>query len=471
VEREHADEVEPPRPWIALGEIALLLGIPAVYYWNTREENEHDFDLEWDWESWRRKLTFDAVRFDTNTFRLNAVRHPLVSVIAYDIGRTNGFGMLGSTLLSVGYGVVWEYFIEYREYPSINDLIVHTVVGLEVGEPLWQIGQLWRGGVLSVGDRVKTTLFSPLDGVQDMLRRKHFLFHRLRAWRSMVFDGGVAHRRFDGPEALDDDSYNELVVMGDVDIVRDRRYLLPGPQRGAIKPGTWSRIMGRIRAGQVGDDTDLTGTQLQSRTAIAGIYRNDGDGDASFLGLGTAFTYRRDRLPEDWDHVGIAHILGPQLQLSRRRPSYAVRWDAAVYGDFAMIDAFVFAPENPFPRPPPYISKLQVNGYYDAAGVTGTTRLRIDTPAWMFDAEVEGHHEWQIDAAQRVQPSESAMANTWTAHDVSDTRVYWRARLAWQPRRIGIAVATDGAYRRGDWRTRSRSATELGFSLLAQLDL
>lgn len=459
-------ETQPRHLRIALFESAIALVIPSVYYWSTREAAEIDYDLQWDWDSWKAKLSFDAVRFDTNSWTLNAVRHPLMSVIQYEIGRTNGLGMFGSMLLATAHGVVWEFLVEYREYPSLNDLVVNAVTGLQIAEPLWQLGQLWRGGDLSPGDRVKTALVSPFDAMHDLVGRRHRRWFRPRAWRSIdLFAGGL--RRQLG----DDRTHDEAVLAGDVDLVNDARYLAPGPQRGPIRPGTWSRIRGAIRIGDVGGGTELLAVQLRSRTTLAGRHGHDERGYGLAAALGTGFTYRRDRLADTFDHVAIAHLVGPQLQLSRRTPGLAVRWDAAGYGDFAMIDAHVFGGAPPFTPPPPYVSLLQAPGYYTALGVTGSTRVRLDTGAWSLEGELDAHKAWQIDGLDRVQQDELPTGALYTAYGVSDLRLYWRAQLGFRRGALGLAVAADGAHRRGAWAGLRRDSSEVAIGLLGQLAL
>src|SRR5580765_3382644 len=92
------DDDAPPRIGIALAESAALVAATAGWYEHTLDDQRKDFDLEWDRDSWRRKLTFDAVRFDTNEFSTNAVHHPLMSTVQYHIARTNRFGLFGSEL-------------------------------------------------------------------------------------------------------------------------------------------------------------------------------------------------------------------------------------------------------------------------------------------------------------------------------------------------------------------------------------
>ena len=104
------DDDGPPRYTIAFVESAIAFAIPTIVY--ATDHSEGDIDLSWDWPSWRKKLTGEVIRFDTNAFDTNAVNHPVFSVINYHIGRTNNFGMAGSTLLSIENIILWEFVVE-----------------------------------------------------------------------------------------------------------------------------------------------------------------------------------------------------------------------------------------------------------------------------------------------------------------------------------------------------------------------
>lgn len=433
---------EPAHVSSALLESGAVLTVSAALYFSMWKDNQIDFDLHWDGPSWKAKLNLSAVKLDTNTFAVNAVHHPLQSVVQYEIGRFNHFGMLGSELLATLYGVFWEYFIEYREYPSLNDMIVNASTGLEIGEPLWQIAQLWRSA-------------------------------RPRGWHSIELSAGVVER-------FEQDQHRGLgMVSADVDIVADRHYLLPAAYSRAIQPGTWSRLRGRLDFGAdtTGGESGLARTELETRTAIVGHYSQDDSGRGLFAAVGTAFTYRREHTADAWDHVAIAHILGPQLQLSSRTSSLAVRWDISAYGDFSMIDPLVFEPAPPFVPAPPYISALQAHGYYYGVGFTGNTRLRIDSARWSFDAELAHHGVWQIDGPDRkdstsatatIAPHSAALLN---AHGISDTRTYARAELRYHPGRLGIAAFAEAEHRTGEWTTLHADATATAIGLLGHVDL
>lgn len=419
-----------PRWKVAMIEWAIAMGVPAVYY-HLRGDRVDD-DLDWDLESWKAKLTFDAVRFDTNSWSYNAFRHPLFTTVIYEIGRTNRFGMFGSIGLATISSLVWEYLIEYEEYPSINDFIIHVTAGVEIGEPLWQLGRLLAGDH---------------DG-----------------WHAIALAAGAWHRGGDV-------SRQEAVLTADLDLVADRDYGVPASRPHSIAPGAWSRIRGRLRFGDDGDSTGVTGTELASRTALAGTYRTLDDGTGALLALGTAFTYRRDRLEVGWDHVAIAHAIGPQLQLAHLW-GHRVIWDLAVYGDFALIDAHVFSERPlPFPEPPPYLSALQAEGYYYGLGASATTRLRAEARGWSLDAELDAHRIWQINGGDRVKVDTGGPRPP-NAHHVADWRLYGRVELGYRlTGRWALAATADAAGRRGSWRSSTRSTLELALGGLLRIEL
>jgi hypothetical protein len=459
---DHDDEE--PHYKTALIEAAIAFAIPAFEYWRMPTNDNVDIDLAWDWESWHDKLTGDAIRFDTNPFHINAFRHPIFGAVTYHTGRVNGLGMTGSTILTAASIVAWEFIVEYREYPSLNDLIINTTTGLQIGESMWQIGQLWRGGELSTGDRLKTALFSPIDAGHDVVLPHRKKLWRRPAWRSIVLEGGLSRRRLD-----DDQTVSEVVLAGDIDVVRDRHYLAAGPVVGAIEPGTWSRVRGQMRIGDVEDGNELTAMHFQTRTALAGSYQQDGAGTGRFVAAGTAFTYRRDRLPSTWDHVAIAHILGPQFQVSRRTPAYAMRFDGSAYGDFALIDSHALSRVDPFAGPPPYMNKLQSHGYYDGIGASAGARLRLDSFAWSVDAEADLHTIWQLPGPDRIQTSELRVLVPADPHGAFDVRGYWRAQLGRRFRTFGLAAAAEGTVRHGTWKNVERTTYEHVLEALAQL--
>ena len=459
---------------------ALILGgaviaIPTIYYWSTQKSQSVDWTLQWDKNSWKRKLlTFDAVRFDTNQFHVNAVRHPGIGILQYQIGRSNGIGMLGSTVLAAGLGAYWEYFVEYREDPSLNDLLMNAIGGISIGEPLYQIGQSWRGGNMSFADRVRSSAFSPFDVVHDLLHEQPGWGRPRYAQRS-GFGIGILATRFDNAQIR-----HELRLRGDIDVVNHGNFSRPGPRSADIRPGAWSRVAGEMRFGDLDGSTSRVETSFRSQTTIAGHYSQDAEGHGILVAVGTGFTYDRMRLAEEWDRVAIGHLAGPQIQFSLRRPGLAVRFDAAAYADFAQIQAHVFGVHDPFPAQPVLFNTLQAQGYYNAWGGSLTSRLRIDSGGWSFDFEAQHHQLYEINGRDRVAPGSLVTATTTRAdteylvpHGAADTRTYWRTSIDYhiQRRAWGVALLLNGSSLTGTWKDLVRDSSTITAGLAFTVDI
>jgi hypothetical protein len=445
-------------------EAAIVLAVPTAYYWNTKEHQAVDWTLDWDLESWKAKLlSTEKLKFDTNPFHYNALRHPLVGILDYQIGRTNGLGVIGSMVFAYANEVLWEFLIEFREAPSVNDMITNGAGGIAIGEPLYQIGQLWRVEKPSLADRAHTALVSPWDALHDTYRKSRT--PRFRAWRSIVLGAGSATRWFG------DDLDHELSLDADFDVIAHRAFVTRGEHSGPIAAGAWSRL--HVSAGiSSADESPFSRTSLDSRTVFAGSYSQSAAGTGQLAAIGTGFTYRYDRLDEDRDRLAMFHIAGPQVQLTLRRPDRAVWIDLAMYGDFALVDPIAFGPENTLPRPPPYFSSMQSDGYYYAAGFSTVARVRAARGPWNLDVELAAHRFWQIDehTLHNAELADGRPISDLTITNQEDWRFFGRAKLGYRPSRWGIAATLDGAYRRGTWREHARDANDLAAGLVLELD-
>jgi hypothetical protein len=438
-------------------EATLVFAIPTAYYWDTKEHQAVDWTLDWDWDSWQAKLfTVDKLKFDTNPFHVNGLRHPLVGVLDYQIGRSNGLAGITSMAFAYAAGVAWEYLIEFHEAPSINDMVANGAGGIAIGEPLYRIGQLWRGPHPSLLDRAHTTLFSPWNAAHDLYRRGP---QRVRAWRSIVAEAGSGVRAYGNRPG------NELSLAVDLDVVTHTAFADGGAHAGPIATGAWSRLRAEIA---FGDRDAIAHTALSTRTTFAGSYQQSDHGDGYLAAIGTAFTYRFDRLAGDRDRLAIFHLAGGQLQLSMRRSDRALWLDLATYGDLALVDPV--GPLGMYPKGPPMFSSIQNDGYYYGLGFSTIARLRAAAGHWHADVEVEAHQAWQIDSHILHNTELAPEGATLTALDLSDLRVFGRAKLGYRPTPWGVAIVTDGAYRRGTWHAAAYDTHDLGVRLVLDVD-
>lgn len=466
-ERPHKQAVSPPKAHgvrMALEALAVTGG-GAVWYWARTDLQRQDWELSWDWDSWKYKLTDPgSLRFDTNGFNYNAIDHPMAGTADYQIARANGLGAGGATLFAFGAGLLWEYAVEFKELPSINDIIVNGGAGVAVGEPLRQVGLLALSrppGLVSTAVAAATAPFDLIHGHLDggAFRGGPEPWHRVElsldgvsAWPGDR--GGVATRRL------------EAALGIDVELVRVPGFGRAGRARGSAGVGAWNRIIARLAYGAGEEDPMDLGARLLTRTAIwgrdwraTGRARGGLHGQEGLLSLGTGFTYETRQLVEERDRLAALHLLGGQLLWALYRGPLRLSWETGVYADFSMIQAHVFGPFLPFPRHDPPLSALSERGYYFGVGGTGESRLRVERGLVRLDAGLRAHAVRALDGWDRTELVAGAPEDP---HGVTDQRLFGRvglsARLGVWPLRL--AVVGEGALRRGAWRSQSRTTTD-----------
>ncbi len=149
-------------------EVLGVLGIGYAQY-QLDKSNSIDWDLGYDWQSFRAKLLFEAVSLDNNRFATNWVTHPFAGYWYYSSLRQNRAGIPQSTAVAFGASVLWEYLGEFKEQVSINDLIATPLGGVALGESSLQLGVLFQRSRPTLATRSLGTLFAPLKTVHDAL--------------------------------------------------------------------------------------------------------------------------------------------------------------------------------------------------------------------------------------------------------------------------------------------------------------
>jgi hypothetical protein len=475
-----ADDVEPddfqlqlpelmaPRPrhvGHALLESAAVLVGGTVWYWSDLDFNTRDWDLRWDWASWKSKLTLESVRFDQNIFQTNAVSHPRAGFAQYQIMRGNGFGMAGSVATTLASSVFWEYIVEFKEMPSLNDMVVNTTAGLALGEPFYQLGEFFLHSSPTLFSRIMAGVLSPVATSNDWL------------------DGRRNSRPYGGPLGLDDQVWHRFALTAGLtnqsfarepggtttslglssDLVMLPGYLWPGRMNRWTRPGDFTAIEGQLAFNQQG----FTGGSLFTRTSVMGrylqSYRNRGDGhlagSGAFLGLGSAFEYESFDRPDGDDYLAVMSVLGPLAELTARSDGLRLRLTGELYGDFAMVKSLAMSDVLPPMVGPVYRpgehggdmpSVLGARGYYYAYGLTGGLRAALDYWAWDAGAELRGDRLASIGGYDRFQDEITH------ERDLVDRRVKGRAWLGLRPWGAGPRVSTVLG-----WRWRRGTADEV----------
>ncbi len=439
---------------IMLIENSMVMLPPLYYYWNTVDQQKEDWELKWTWEDWKDKLfsTKDLV-LDTNRFEPNGFRHELAGAMTYQIGRANGLGPVGSLLLDFAGSLVWEYVVEYREFPSVNDIFSNTMAGIMVGEPLFQIGLL-ADGHPSLARSALGLIASPFHRVQKEIGL------------SPLADSPAMPNRLDATLITNlvkfgDERPDAEVGFGfDLEVVRDRDFGQPG------KDATWRSLAWNQAAVDVrfaAEDGALSGVTFHSFTSLYGRHGrtidDDGYGRSTFAGLVSNFELLQRRSTNAIDRYASFDVLNPRFGGWWRTPYGQFDLDLGVAGDVAMVQALsrLDLPLDP------EASVVLARGYYYGTGVGAHGRFRAFWGKWHAELETTARQFWSYDnhSYRGTDPQ-----NLW------DRRWITTARIGYRPTASELRLELTGGFalRRGggeDQMTRSFDERDLGLVLRA----
>lgn len=422
----------------ALLETTLVLAGGLVWYWWNDDFNSQDWDLRWDGPSWKRKLTFQALAFDNNFFDTNATSHPKAGVSYYLIGRGNNLSMPESLLWSIAASTVWEYAIEFREVPSVNDLIVTPLCGLSIGEPLYQFSRFFARSADSLVFDSLAGLLSPINALNDLIDGDEDKPRAVALGPAGLAADNV--HRFDLRLGVASNVLDDVAQRTEMDF-RAEGYLNNIPGFG--QPGAFSR---RIYAGEVSQLSGrlstssgrVVGVDFASRTNyvgwgaqnMEGTNRADLRGWAAGYALGTAFEYwMRQREGAPKDELLLANIVGGTGELSVRRGNFRFRLRDRTYLNFGMIHALAYEKAEGRPDLAGTKSVLESRGYYYAVGGTHVTEAVIGYRS--LDFGVDG----RVDRFYSIQGLDRNQAELSNDFALVDRREIGRTWLSLRPRK------------------------------------
>jgi hypothetical protein len=422
----------------ALLETTLVLAGGFVWYWWNEDFNSQDWDLGWNASSWRKKLTFQALAFDNNVFDTNATSHPKAGISYYLIGRGNNLSLPESLLWSIGASTVWEYGVEYREVPSVNDMIITPLCGMSIGEPLYQFSRFFARSADGLVVDSLAGLLSPINALNDLIDDDEDKTHSaavgpagLAADNVHRFDlrFGVASTVLDNREQRTEIDYRVEGYLNNVP-----RFAQPGAFSGRIRAGEVSQLAGRLTTAS----GRIVGVDFASRTNyfgwgaqnFAGTGRADLRGWAAGYALGTAFEYwMRQREGSPKDELLLANIVGGTGELMVRRGNFRFRLRDRTYLNFGMIHSLAY--ENAAVRPDLSGTKsvLENRGYYYAFGGTHLTEVMVGYRALDFGIDGRVDRFYSIQGMDRNQ---SQVVNDFALVDRRETARTW---LSLRPRK------------------------------------
>jgi hypothetical protein len=407
-----AQEASPPPPVStrflrASLESAVLLGVGAAQYWADGSTNSRDWDYEWSWETWKAKLvTFEAVRYDDNSLFLN-VGHSASSGLFYLLGRGAGLGVGHSLLLATAGSLAWEYTVEFKEVVSINDVILGSVGGLALMEPVHQIGELLNRSRPTWGKWTLGTIFGFAGrlnrALYDDLPRPH-----ADSYDRFGFAADVEHRFAAdlGGGQLESDGGGGIVGVWGADVAAEICSLRRAPAAGPTveRAGGAPLTSAAVSVLQGPDGTHEL--RVVTGVVVAGVHRRGataGWGTSVLAGLGSGFEYTSGPSAGggETDHLAILNVAGPVVEAVAARDGAVLRAGVALYADFAETEAYAFSGFREAAPSASVRSTLDLHGYYHAWGATAAAHLELRLGQW--ELALEGRRHWldSIDSRDR----------------------------------------------------------------------
>ena len=447
-------EHKPTKNYVrTLEEYAFISGVFGIpWYWGSQDFSQKNWDLKWDWPSWKRKaITFDAVRMDGDDFVTNSFKHPFMSGTAdFLVARSNHLAIPESFLLASLNSVMWEYLVEFREGPSVNDMITTPFAGMAIGEVLYQFGEFFHRG----GDQpLNWTLANTLGGLQALHARMDnrampksagvdSLGFPLDRWHRFFLSANIAHAW------LPDENETRMQLGLDTEIVTIRSWEKPGHVHRFLDDQGMSSLTGRLAY----DDEGLQRGLLRLRATVGGYYDQDlegnegGDlyGHALFMGVHAAFEYSQTHWNDVHDRMAIMSLfgLGTDAMLHAGRLAVRIRLDLAP--EFGMISALAGQPSIASLGEGITKTTLQQHNYYYSLGVGVAPAVQIELLPFFVGGDARFEQFNSIDGAERNQAKLTSDAH------LTDRRLTYGVHAGVRPFDIlQLTVAAEQTIREG----------------------
>ncbi len=429
-------------------ELGAIMAAGAVQY-STTQGNSTDWDLGYDWPSFRAKLTGDAVRFDTNRFDTNMITHPVAGWLYYTAARGNRLNVLESFLFAAAASTMWEYIGEFREKASVNDLIFTPVSGAVIGETLTQLGVLFQRSRQTPATRVLALVLAPskvihdwVDGATPLRSREvdDLGLARDESHRFELSAGAVATLQEKGP------TWGDARLALRTEVIHAPGWELPGRRSQWLFDGNVSSLAAEAQLGRVGvTDLQLDVTLAPIAFATTALADTEGGlaGQRLLLGLTSGFDYgvhSYDRTnPHEMDQIAGVHVAGLLVRHELFAPPFRVRTTLGLRPGFTAVHAL--AVDEYFrlngTRSTAVPTVVNDQSYYFALGANVSPEVEISLGPVSAGALGRFDTYWSIEGLDRYQ---ERITGEVALHD---RRVLGRAWLAvspveWLTFRVGV---------------------------------
>jgi len=344
-------------------ELGINLAVSTVNYWNKYSKFIEDWQFTLTWKDQKRKFfTSEGLRLDSNNLRLNWT-HAWSGALYYNWARSNRFSPFASLLCSTGGSFFWEYFAEWREVASINDMLFTSIGGPAIGEPLFQIADHFRRR-RGLAARLAETLVNPPLAINDLLDGKGRR-PRLPALDRADFRFSLGGKQ--GPAAPVDGASSHVALDLDMRLVTLSGYGRPGSGSG------YSRrpLDNEYRIALSFNGSGIEEFSASTRCLLAGWWRQDVRqgangglyGSESWVGPVTAWDFFQKKpladydgndlgMTDPWfereqptrytDKFSTMHVIGPAFDWTGYAGKLSARVGVEATLDFAMVNSLPY---------------------------------------------------------------------------------------------------------------------------------
>ena len=407
-----------------LAEAGLLVVALEIPYWLDKEANSFDFQYVADWRNFKERfITLGAWSLDDNYFNTNGWRHTAQGGLNYLFARSNGFSSIQSYVVSLTASAAWEFFGEYREEVSINDLIMTPRSGAVVGETVWQLGTFFLRGDRNPVNQVLGNALTGGRGILDWFDGKPA--YHARDTSRLGFDTSLLHRfeaSFVGGVQRESSAHKGVFRFGlETEVISIPGFDRPGRTRELRTAPSFTQI--RVEATH--DDEQYIDFRAFARAAVTMWHRKNidahGDGWNLLYGLSSAYEYgfhateeRSD--PHTRDRVALTHLLGPTVDLTMYDSDLRARVVFDVYADWGLVRSAAMDAHLALFPDEQVRSTISRDNYYHALGLTGRAHLEIAY------RELGAGLEYQIDELRSVQGIDRHQADIIEDYTLYDAR-------------------------------------------------
>ena len=388
---------------VALEELAIFGG-GLLQYQYAKKSNARDWQFKYDWPSLRDRLEGKAYSFDSNGFDTNFLFHPISGTLYYSAARSNHLNPLEAFAVAFTTSFLWEFFGEFQEKPSINDIIVTPVTGMAWGETTLQLGSFFLRACPSAANALLGSTLAPFVALHDAVdgaQRVH----------SDCEESASAHRfrlSLSGGEAWSEgvSPYPQVSIALRTEVIHLPGFARSGRSLTSFADGNVSRLelnvgVAEPRASTIADVTLIT------QTVVAGLhYRNTYahgrhiDRHEAIFGLLVGAEYSRHRYGPDAaaDRVFLLDL--PGLTTRYFGGSQDLGWELTLDagGTFGAADSLALPRAQALGSAPDLTSVAASEGYNHVLGVSMSPRLRVDLGPSEIGLEMRGDRllAWRV---------------------------------------------------------------------------